>query len=180
MLCVCVIQRHSPNTTKDTRMNNTVQAPLLAAIAILFCSCVTNRLSEDVDVSLANMRFEQATPLETTAMFTIRIQNQMPQPLDVEGGVHKIYLNGVFVGSGVSDEVTAIPRLAEGLQTVHVHLRNLSMARLIRDIIESRRVEYRLNSQIFARTEGRSTTLRVSKAGNLDLRDFQPTRSAVP
>ena len=82
--------------------------------------------------------------------------------------MHKIYLNGVFVGSGVSDEITSIPRLSEGLQTVRVRLRNLSMAKLIRDIVESRRVDYRLDSQIFARTEGRSTRLKASRIGNLD------------
>jgi LEA14-like dessication related protein len=161
-------------------MKTTARALLLIAMAVLFCSCVTNRLSQDVEVSLANMQFGEVTPLETTANFVIRIQNQMPQPLGIEGSVHKIYLNGVYIGSGVSDEVTQIPRLAEGQQNVRVHLRNLSMARLIRDIVESRRVDYRLESQIFAQIEGRSTRLRVSKIGNLDLKDFQPTRPATP
>ena len=54
------------------------------------------------------------------------------------------------------------------------------MARLIRDIVESRRVDYRLESQIFAQVEGRSTRLRVAKMGNLDLKDFQPTRPTTP
>jgi LEA14-like dessication related protein len=161
-------------------MKTTIRASLLAAIAVLFCSCVAHRLSQDVEVSLANMNFGEVTPLETTANFIIRIQNQMPEPLGIEGSVHKIYLNGVYVGSGVSDEVIQIPRLAEGQQNVRVRLRNLSMARLIRDIVEFRRVDYRLESQIFARVEGRSTRMRVSKAGNLDLKDFQPARPPAP
>ena len=59
----------------------------------------------------------------------------MPDAMAVDGGVHKIYLNGVYVGSGESNESNEsneIARLSDATQTVTVHLRNLSMARLIR------------------------------------------------
>ena len=133
-----------------------------------------------MDVSLVNLRFEDVTPFETTGTFTVRVQNQTPDPLALEGGVHKIYLNGVYVGSGVSNDLLEVPRLSEGIQTVKVHLRNLSLARLIRDIVEAKRVDYRLDSLVYARYEGHAARVRVSKAGALDLKDFQPTRPASP
>ncbi len=154
-------------------------SPLLsgACCLLLLSSCTTNKLAGLVELSLVNLRFEEATPFETTATFTIRVQNQSPDPLGLEGGVHKIYLDGVSVGSGVCNETLEIPRLAEGVQTVKVHLRHLSMARLIKRIIEEKRVDYRLDSRLYAQYEGRSTRVTVSKAGNLDLKDFQPTSS---
>ena len=75
---------HLPIATNGTPMKTTAPASLLTAIALLLGSCATSRLSEEVEVSLANLRFGEATPLETTATCFIRIQNQMPQPLGVE------------------------------------------------------------------------------------------------
>ncbi|MBI5387654.1 MAG: LEA type 2 family protein [Verrucomicrobia bacterium] len=147
--------------------------------ATLLSSCATNRLADSVEVSLVNLRFDEVTPFETTATFTIRLQNQTTEPLGLEGGVHKIYLNGVYVGSGVSNDTLDIPRLSEGVQTVRVHLRNLSMARLIRDIVEARRVDYRLSSLVYAQHTGHSARVRVSREGVLDLKDFTPTQPAT-
>jgi LEA14-like dessication related protein len=147
----------------------------VSALVLLLCSCVTGKLSEGVEVSLVNLGFSNATVLETTGKFVIRVQNQLPQDISLEGGVHKIYLNGIYVGSGVSNESTSIGRLSEGTQTVTVHLQNLSVARLVRDIVEQQRVVYRLDSVLYARLNGKSGQLKTSKAGTLDVKDFQPT-----
>jgi LEA14-like dessication related protein len=153
---------------------------LLASLcALLFGSCATSKLAGCMEVSLVNLRFEEMTPFETTAIFTIRVQNQAADPLGVEGGVHKIYLDGQYIGSGVCNETLEIARLAEGIQTVKVHLGNLAMARLVKRIVEEKRVDYRLDSRIYAKYEGRSTTVGVSRTGSVDLKDFQPGKSAA-
>ena len=54
---------------------------ILTSAMLLGVSCATQQWSESVDLSLANLRFEAATPLETTADFTIRVQNQTPHRL---------------------------------------------------------------------------------------------------
>lgn len=141
-------------------------------------SCTTNRWAESLEVSLVNLRFTEVTPFETTADFFIRVQNQMPEPLTLEGAVHKIHLNGLLVGSGVSNEALELQRLSEGVQPVRVPLKNLSMARLVREIVEARRVDYRLESRLYARVGGRSGRVNVVRAGALDLRDFQPSPPA--
>lgn len=148
---------------------------LLAAV-LSFAGCASLQQAKDIEVSLVDLRFEEATPLESTAIFTIRVQNQRPLPLATDGSVHKIYLNEVYIGSGVSNEPLELPRLSEGTQTVRVHLRNLSVARLVRDIVEQRRVAYRLDSRIYAKAEGRASTVHVTSSGTLALSDFQPSR----
>lgn len=151
----------------------------VCVLAVFISSCATTQLSQDVDVRLVNLRFDEATVMETTGTFTIRVQNQMPEAMILAGGVHKIYLNGVYIGSGVSDETIEIGRLSEGIQTVRVHLRNLSMARLIRDIIEMKRVDYRLDSRLYVGAGRGRSTLKVSRDGALDLRDFQPEKTSI-
>jgi len=149
----------------------------VVAVATLFCACATTRLSENVEVSLVNLRFQESTVFETTLECAIRMQNQTLEHLSLEGAVHRIYLNGHFIGSGVSNETAEIPRLSEGLHRVKVRLRNLSMIRQVRDILESQRLEYQLQSLVHVRIEGRPAHLRVARTGSLDVKNFQPTRS---
>lgn len=162
--------------TGPQKANANRLAAVLAGLAVLLSACATANLSEDLEVALVDLRFTEASVLETTGTFKIRLQNQTPESLRVEGAVHKIYLNDKYIGSGVNNETIEIARLAEGMQTVTVHLRNLSMARQIRNIIEARRTDYRLDSQVFVvRADGHKLRLRVSRADALDLKDFQPS-----
>jgi LEA14-like dessication related protein len=83
-------------------------------------------------VGLVNVRFTQATAFETTAAFTLRLSNETPEPLQLDGGVHKIYLNGLYVGEGLSGDTLDLPRLGTATQDVTVHLSNLRMVTRIR------------------------------------------------
>ena len=66
---------------------------LCLALASLACGCAT---VSEFNVNLVNVQFSHATVLESTATFTLRVNNESPEPLQVEGAVHKIYLNGQY------------------------------------------------------------------------------------
>lgn len=141
---------------------------ILAAVALIFCSCHT---TPGPSVSLVNVRFIQATVLETSGVFTLRLNNETPDPLLLKGGVHKIYLNGLYVGEGLSNEPLEVAGLTSATQSVTVHLSNLALATRVKPLIESRVFDYRVESVLYS-TAGR---LRIRSEGRLDLRDFQPT-----
>jgi len=159
----------------DFKMNTLTRLASLLLVGLL-CSCATTSRREEIKVSLVNMRFGEATVWETTAYFTLRVQNESLQPLVLDGGVHKLYLNGLYIGEGLTNERVEIPRLNSSTQTVIVHLRNLSMAARIRTIIESQAADYRLGSKLYLLENGRSVRCRLSSEGRLDLKDFQPPR----
>lgn len=50
--------------------------------------------------------------LKPTATFTLRLSNESPQPVLLEGEVHKIYLNGLYLGKRLSDQKVEVPRLS--------------------------------------------------------------------
>jgi LEA14-like dessication related protein len=133
----------------------------------LLSGCAT---APSTGISLANVQFTQATALETTAVFTLRFNNETPEPLRLEGGVHKIYLNGLYVGEGLSNETLELPRLGSMTQTVTVHLSNLRLATRLKPIIESQSFDYRLQSVLYT-SAGRA---RITGEGRLDARDFRP------
>ncbi len=142
----------------------------LSAGLMLLCGCKT---PPGPAVSLVNVRLHQSTAFETTATFTLRLSNQTPQPMQLEGGVYKIYLNGLYVGEGLNNETMNLPRLATATQEVTVHLSNLRMVTRIKPILESTSFEYRIKSLLYgAAPAGR---LRSEDEGWLNLKDFTST-----
>ena len=143
--------------------------------ALLLCGCSRN---DGPAVSLVSVQFQDATVLETTATFVLRLSNEQPAPWQMNGSVHKIYLNGLYVGKGMSDESVTVPRLSTVTNNLTVHLSNLAMATRIKSVIESKRFEYHIHSTFYGQTWP-SRSRSVSE-GVLDLKDFTPTPDTAP
>lgn len=146
---------------------------LLALAWVLLCGCST---VEGPAVSLVNLRLAEATAFETTAAFTLRLSNESPEPIQLEGGAYQIYLNGLYVGEGLTGELLDLPRLATVTQEVKVHLSNWRLATRIKPILESQCFDYRIKSVVYGRSPPRK--MYSVNEGRLDLRDFQPTQSS--
>ncbi len=144
-------------------------------LVFLASSCATmDSGTGGVQVSLVNLSAREATVLETSMVFTVRLDNESPEPFRLSGAVHKIYINGSYIGQGMLNEALEVPRLSSATQTFTAHLRNWSMAARIRTLIESKRFEYRIDSVLYAAPGSRR--MRVSNNGVLDLNDFKPAR----
>lgn len=154
---------------------------IVLCLSLLLGACATNKTARNVEVSLVNVQFENATVLETAARFTVRLQNAGPEPFLMEGGEHKIYLNGHYVGKGLSNTAVVVPRLSSVTQPIEVYLRNLSMAARIKTILESKSMDYRIKSTLYVRVNNQTKVLNVANEGRLDLKDFQPdARTQTP
>lgn len=151
-------------------------ALLLASAPLLFSGCATRPDEALLDVKLVNLRFTQSRVLETDAVFTLRIENESPSALRITGGVHKFYLNGELIGKGMSGDVFEVPRFSSVEQDVVVHLRNVTMARKVRPIIENQRVHSRADSLLYCEAGGREHRVHVSHETTLDVREFVPER----
>lgn len=142
---------------------------LLVAVGLL-CGC--GRSANGPSVSLINLRFEEATALETTATFTLRLSNESSHPVKFTGEVHKIYLNDLYIGKGLSDQAVEVPRLGTVTHEVKVHLSNLALATRIKAIIEAKSFSYRIAS-VFHGDSWLSRTTSES-IGKLELKDLIP------
>ncbi len=142
----------------------------LFACLLLWCGCSS---VEGPSVSLVNVQFTQATALETTTIFTMRLNNEQPAPVKFSGGVHKIYLNGLYVGEGLVDQAVEVPRLGSITHDVTVHLSNLALVTRIKSIIEAKSFEYKIKSVFHGVSP--SGRWHSTSEGRLDIKDFQPT-----
>lgn len=140
------------------------------AAALLLAGCTT---LQPPAVSLVNVQLGAATALETNAQFTLRLTNETPEPLMLNGGAFKIYIDGHFVGDGVSAETLTLPRFSSGTMTVSVHLSHWRLASRIRPLLDSRRFDYRIAGKLYATQP--AGTIRVSEEGRLDLNELRPT-----
>ena len=146
----------------------------LLTAAVFLSACATFRPAEGLDVSVANLQLGESTLMETTLQVTVRLANATPDPLLLEGGVHRVYLNGLYVGEGLNNETLEVPRLSSVTQTVATHLENLRLITRIRGIFDSRKVDYRILSTVYVRQNGRRQTFRIARDGTLDLQQFAP------
>lgn len=147
----------------------------LAAGAWLLCGC---HGVPGPSVNLVTVRFQSATALETTATFLIRLSNDAPEARQFTGSAHKIYLNGLYVGKGLSDQTVEVPRLGTVTQEITVHLSNLALATRIKSVIEAKRFDYRIQSVFYGK--GWLNRMHSESEGKLDLKDFAPAPELAP
>jgi LEA14-like dessication related protein len=144
---------------------------LVTAVALL-CGCSRN---DGPSVNLVTVHFKEASVLETTAEFVLRLSNDSPEARKFTGSAHKIYINGLYVGKGLSAESIEVPRLGTVTQAVTVHLSNLVLATRIKAIIEAKRFDYRVQSTFFG--DSWLSRSHSETAGSLDWKDFTPTET---
>lgn len=148
---------------------------------VLTAGCATLPETDEMEVSLVDVRPIEATAWETTAQFTVRLQNASPEPLVMDGGAYKIYLNDTYVGQGLTSERVEIPRLGTTTQNVTLHLKNFTLARKLYGASKTLQASYRVRSTLYvASSNGKSSrTLRTTKEGAIDMREFVPAGTPV-
>jgi LEA14-like dessication related protein len=158
--------------------------PLLARLALSVCvlaaawlgGCATQPEDASLDMRLVNLRFAQATVLETTVVADIRFENVAPADVEITGAAHKIVVNGRRLGRGLASNSITIPRLGSAIQSVEVRLGHLSVAKTLDEVSRSHLVDYEIDSTLYFRAAGgRERSTKLQRKGILDL-----SRMAIP
>lgn len=138
----------------------------------LLTGCATTRDDGDFDVTLVNVRSATGTEGEVQLGFTLRLQNASPAPITVDGAAHKIYLNGVYIGQGLTNERIEVARLATATQQVTVNLSTFRLAWALSKVYRTEKVDYQVNSTIYAAEGGSTRRIRAHKEGAVDLTEL--------
>ncbi len=125
-------------------------AGLLFTLTLGLSGCATLGTSNDFSLGVTQVRPTEASLLETTAILTLRLTNEMPRSLTLVGGVHRLLLNGSYVGRAVSSDRITVPQLGTVTQTVTVHLENLTLMRKLAELSrnDSPVISYQLDSKL--------------------------------
>ena len=136
----------------------------LFLICLFAASCVRFPLIVP-EVTVAHLTITEVKLLETSFVFTIRLDNENPLPLFYEGGVYHFYLDGARVGKGLSDSQFEIPRLGTATDEVVVRTSNVNLGFKIKNMIDAKTLDYRLDGRVYINLEGRIYEVHVVKDG---------------
>lgn len=143
----------------------------LLMLAIAGC-CLTGCASLGIippDVSLVDIEFTDLTVFETTGEFTVRLGNENPEPMVINGGVFRLYLNGVKVGKALSSERVEVPRLGTATQKVSLHVNNVTLVTRLVSLMDQPVLDYQIRTRLFLETAYGQRRLNFDNAGTLNL-----------
>lgn len=156
---------------------------------LLLAGCATTERAA-MSVGIADINFSGAEVNETGAVFALRITNEALFPLVVESDVHRIFLNGTFIGEGSSKETFALPRLGTVTRIVTVRPGDQAAAERLREVVAQGRAEFRIESRlttiafdqrtVFVNKSSGSFTLPGRRTGNRGRSQATPEASAIP
>lgn len=142
----------------------------LACLALGGCASF-RRASDEVSVTLVNLRPLESTAFETRLVLTVRVTNAGPEPLRLSGARHRLALNGRSLGSAVTPEALEIPGLSSTTQEATFNLSHLSLLPLVQELRRDPAARYEMDSAFFG-AGARSRGLTTRHAGRLDLSAF--------
>ena len=143
---------------------------LLAALTATLCAACASMQIAPPDVTLTDIRLGEITFLETSLIATVRIQNEETRAFEIDGASYRLYLNGIDVGKGTSDQRLSVPRLSSAQQRVVFRLNNLSFITKIQSLVESRDFSYRIDGKLYLPGGfGLGRSISVRREGRFDL-----------
>ncbi|MCU0305699.1 MAG: LEA type 2 family protein [Thermoanaerobaculales bacterium] len=121
-------------------------------------------------VTLVDLELVDATVFESTFEVAVRIANDNPEPLLVDGLVLSLELDGRGFGKGSTGERFEVPRLGSVVRNVEMRLSHVAIATKIRGVLSSKVVDYAITGKVYVvRPSGAVVGLPVDKQGRIDL-----------
>jgi LEA14-like dessication related protein len=131
------------------RFQMTAAIGCLAVCMLAGCAAVTKRL-EPPRISLANIRVQEVTGLETVFEIQLRVFNTNDVDLNVSGIEAALEVNGQAFATGVSNNAVKIPSFGTELVTITVYSSVIHMVRSVVGLGEAEELNYRLQGKVKA------------------------------
>lgn len=143
---------------------------LIAVLMIAGCAGVGKQL-EPPRISLANIRVQEVSGLETSFEIQMRVFNANEIDLDVRGISADLDINGQPFATGVSNTPVRIPSYGTELVTVTVYSSVINIFKSAYGLKDSEAIKYRLNGKV--RVSGKNmmaTSLPFESEGQVTLK----------
>lgn len=142
--------------------------PFLAVLALAVTGCATVESFTAPDVTLVDVKFEDLTLFETSGTFTVRLSNENPDPLAVDGAVYKLYLGGQKVGRALSDARVEVPRLGSTVYEVDVFINNVALVSRLLTLGQEKGLDYTIKGKLYVERPYGLKRMRFSRDGRID------------
>ena len=150
--------------------NKRIVAILMVIMATAGCAGVGKKL-EPPRVSLANIRVQEVSGLETAFEIQMRVFNANDIDLNVKGISAELEINGQPFATGVSNTPVEIPSFGTGLVSVTVYSSVIKIFKSAYGLKDSEALKYRLTGKVRVSGEGMiATSLPFESEGAVTLK----------
>lgn len=143
---------------------------LLAGVIALFASgCMSKYSLGGITVNLVNFLPANAALLESSGVMTLRYTNENTIPIGLSGSVHKVYLNGSYVGKAVSKQPLGLTALSTATQDVTVNFENLALVKQLVSMRDQKSASYKVESTLYLTSGEEDLSIKTQSTGSVDL-----------
>jgi len=133
-------------------------------LAIMFISAFSSGCSLgarmiEPEISVVGLSFQQASLLETKALFQVRVQNENDFPIEIRRSVHDLEVNGIKIGKGLNANGFSIPAFSSTTVPLDTNISNLSLLTRFKELGSAGALNYRITSTLHPSSGGRRMTL---------------------
>ena len=146
---------------------------VVAALAVSAACASLGQLTPP-ELHLVNLAFVDATLFESTLTATVRVDNDNPEPLVIDGAVVRLVVGGLSVGTGRSGARVEVSRLGSETIPLTVHLSNVRLATRLHALFQDEVVGYALEGTVYVLSGARTVRVPIRQSGRLDLRGEEP------
>lgn len=149
---------------------------LVLPILLVFSGCASMAGLVAPDVSVVGLQLEDLTLLESTGTLTVRLVNENPEPLVVDGAAFKVRLEGIRVGNAVGDERVEIPRLSSATVPLELYVSHVAVGTRLPRILEQGTIDWEVRGKVWIERPWGRSKMRIEKSGRIDLDAPPPQR----
>ncbi len=158
-----------------------IRVALGLCLAVVAAGCATTEALEEMEITLIDLEFTDATLFETTMVASIRVANPNPESLPFQGASFKLYLDDRKVGTGLAPDPFTVDGLTTTVVPVTFHINNATaIFRIVELLKDKREVGYGVRGSLFTDASLGGRKLKVEKMGTLDLENFEVPHSIEP
>ena len=142
--------------------------PTVLTLCLALAGCAALEPFTAPEVTLVNVQFGDLTVFETSGTFTVRLSNENPEPMIVDGAVYKLYLDGIKVGRALSDLRVELPRLGSTVYEVEVFINNVALVTRLLTLADRQAVDYSIKGKLYVERPYGLRRLRFARDGRID------------
>ena len=151
------------------------------SLVLIAAGCSSTDELEQMEVTLINLEFTDATVFETIMVATVRLANPNPEPFEFEGASFKLYLDDRKVGTGLAPDAFSVDGLGTTAVDVTFHVNTANVVfRLYDAFRDEREITYGIQGALFVTTSYGRKKLKVNRMGRLDTANIEQGPRSIP
>lgn len=136
---------------------------LVSILTLAGCSTIDHAA---LHVGIADIKITDASGAGGEALITLSVANEELFPKVVESEIHKIWIDGSFIGEATGSETYALPKLGVAERLLKVRLTDAGALDLLETAIKRGGGEFRIESRLTTKLGDEKPVLVCTSAGH--------------